>query len=78
MTDSSEEDSAPEVSPDGRYIVFGSLRGGGNQVWRMDMDGANQKQLNARDRRRPHILNFTGWSVGDLQLFRGRDSQSVH
>jgi eukaryotic-like serine/threonine-protein kinase len=45
LTDSSEEDSAPEVSPDGRYIIFGSLRGGGNQVWRMDIDGANQKQL---------------------------------
>ena len=32
LTDSSEEDSAPEASLDGRYIIFGSLRGGGNQI----------------------------------------------
>jgi eukaryotic-like serine/threonine-protein kinase len=45
MTDSSEENTAPEVSADGRDLFFGSLRTGGNQVWRMSIDGANPKQL---------------------------------
>jgi len=26
-------------------MVFGSLRNGGNQVWRADLDGSNQRQL---------------------------------
>ena len=35
----------PSVSPDGRYIVFTSTRAGVAQVWRMDIDGSNAKQL---------------------------------
>jgi Tol biopolymer transport system component len=34
---------APRVSPDGRYVVFGSLPG--SNIWRIDMDGNNAKQL---------------------------------
>jgi TolB protein len=36
------------ASPDGRYVVFASTRGGGPSVyniWRMDADGSNPKQL---------------------------------
>jgi serine/threonine protein kinase/Tol biopolymer transport system component len=37
---------APVASPDGRYIVFHSNRGGGTwNIWRMDRDGSNPKQL---------------------------------
>ncbi len=37
----------PSVSPDGRYIVFISDRDATNKtnIWRMDSDGGNQKQL---------------------------------
>lgn len=36
----------PEVSPDGRHIVFTSSRAGGTRnVWRMNMDGSDPKQL---------------------------------
>lgn len=36
---------APSVSPDGRYIVFGSWRADTINIWRIDIDGGNPKQL---------------------------------
>src|SRR5262245_7183573 len=39
------DNSYPVVSHDGRYIVFTSNRTGSAQVWRMDIDGRNQKRL---------------------------------
>jgi eukaryotic-like serine/threonine-protein kinase len=39
------EDQLPNVTPDGRYVVFTSERGGFPSIWRMDLDGANLKQL---------------------------------
>ncbi|HVE57636.1 MAG TPA: winged helix-turn-helix domain-containing protein [Pyrinomonadaceae bacterium] len=38
-------DSALTVSNDGRYVVFHSIRGGATDIWRMDIDGGNLKQL---------------------------------
>ena len=35
----------PTVSPDGRYIVFGSFQSATPGIWRMDIDGGNLKQL---------------------------------
>jgi TolB protein len=35
----------PKVTPDGRYIVFASERNGNQNIWRMDLDGDNPKQL---------------------------------
>jgi len=35
----------PRVSPDGHYIVFMSSRTGSTNIWRMDLDGNNPKQL---------------------------------
>src|SRR6266404_646230 len=43
----------PQMSPDGRYIVFASIHGESPNIWRMDADGSNQKQL-------------TGGAFGDL------------
>jgi Tol biopolymer transport system component/DNA-binding winged helix-turn-helix (wHTH) protein len=39
------DNNYPAVSHDGRYIVFTSNRTGITQIWRMDIDGRNQKQL---------------------------------
>ena len=38
-------DSALTVSNDGRYVVFHSIRGKPSNIWRMDIDGGNLKQL---------------------------------
>ena len=40
-----QDNTDPTVSQDGRYIVFASNRTGTRQIWRMDSDGRNQKQL---------------------------------
>jgi Tol biopolymer transport system component len=45
LLDKGTEDVAPEISADGRQLVFGSHRNGGIQVWRADNDGSNEKQL---------------------------------
>lgn len=38
----------PSMSPDGRYLVFYSNRGGSRQVWRAEADGRNPTQLTDR------------------------------
>ena len=35
----------PAISPDGRYVVWGSNRNGIFNIWRMELDGSNPKQL---------------------------------
>jgi serine/threonine protein kinase/Tol biopolymer transport system component len=35
----------PFVSSDGRYVVFSSARAGASNIWRIDIDGGNLKQL---------------------------------
>jgi eukaryotic-like serine/threonine-protein kinase len=35
----------PQVTPDGRYIVFSSKQSGTVRIWRMDADGKNLRQL---------------------------------
>jgi len=45
FTDSPGYDAEAVVSPDGKYIVFTSIRSGDLELWRMDIDGKNLKQL---------------------------------
>jgi Tol biopolymer transport system component/DNA-binding winged helix-turn-helix (wHTH) protein len=40
-----QDNTWPTVSRDGDHIVFTSHRTGGRFIWRMDLDGRNQKQL---------------------------------
>jgi Tol biopolymer transport system component len=45
LTDGAADNYAPQASPDGRTIIFGSRRTDLYQVWRMDSDGGNPRQL---------------------------------
>jgi serine/threonine protein kinase/Tol biopolymer transport system component len=49
LTTESTDDYSPVVSPDGKYIVFGSLRSGTARIWKMDLDGKNKIQLTEED-----------------------------
>jgi eukaryotic-like serine/threonine-protein kinase len=42
---SSRSDDEPQVSPDGKHVVFSSTRSGDREIWRADPDGANAVQL---------------------------------
>jgi eukaryotic-like serine/threonine-protein kinase len=45
LTDARGMNAFPSVPGDGRYIIFVSDRAGVPEVWRVDMDGGNPKQL---------------------------------
>ena len=45
LTPNDSSDKHPDVSADGRFIVFTSNRNGHDQVWRMNNDGSNQVLL---------------------------------
>lgn len=45
LTNSPGYDAEAVVSPNGKYIVFTSIRSGDLELWRMDIDGKNLKQL---------------------------------
>jgi Tol biopolymer transport system component len=52
------------MSPDGRYIVFASNRTGPFNIWRMDSDGGNQKQLTDGEIDRfPHFSADGQWII---------------
>lgn len=45
LTDAADDAGVPMVSPDGRYIIFFSMRSKTRQIWRMELDGSSQKQM---------------------------------
>ncbi len=49
----------PRFSPDGRRIAFTSDRGGGDNIWIMNLDGSDKRQLTKEDFR---LLNQPTWS----------------
>ena len=49
----------PRFSPDGKRIAFVSDRGGGDNVWIMNLDGSDKRQLTKEDFR---LLNQPSWS----------------
>ncbi len=49
----------PRFSPDGKRIAFTSDRGGGDNIWIMNLDGSDKRQLTKEDFR---LLNQPSWS----------------
>ncbi|HEX4738916.1 MAG TPA: amidohydrolase family protein [Allosphingosinicella sp.] len=49
----------PRFSPDGRRIAFVSDRGGGDNIWIMNVDGSDKRPLTKEDFR---LLNQPSWS----------------
>ena len=45
LTLNTRQNFDPVVSPDGRYIVWGSRSTGNTNLWRMSIDGGNPKQI---------------------------------
>ncbi|SFP67312.1 amidohydrolase family protein [Sphingomonas rubra] len=49
----------PRFSPDGRRIAFTSDRGGGDNIWIMNVDGSDKRQVTTEEFR---LLNQPSWS----------------
>jgi Tol biopolymer transport system component len=56
---SSASDSSPRFSPDGRYFVFISNRGGSEELWLANSDGSGARQLS---RLGAYLSGFPRWS----------------
>jgi Tol biopolymer transport system component len=52
-------ETQPRFSPDGKRISFTSDRGGGDNIWIMNADGSDKRQLTKEDFR---LLNQASWS----------------
>lgn len=61
-------DMQPKYSPDGKQIAFTSDRGGGDNIWVMDRDGANPKAVSSETFR---LLSQPDWTP-DGQFIVGR------
>ncbi len=56
----------PRFSPDGRHIAFTSDRDGGDNIWLMDADGKNRRQVTKETLR---LVNSPAWSPDGQYLF---------
>ncbi|NOT48020.1 MAG: hypothetical protein HOP17_09785 [Acidobacteria bacterium] len=45
ITNAGQDNTDPTIASDGSSIIFTSNRTGASQIWRMDIDGRNQRQL---------------------------------
>ena len=52
-------ETQPRFSPDGKRIAFTSDRGGGDNIWIMNADGSDKRQMSKEDFR---LLNQPSWS----------------
>lgn len=54
----------PKITPDGRYVVFMSLRNDQANIWRMNLDGGNPKQLtNGKNDWNPAVTPDSRWLI---------------
>ena len=68
---STQNESAPAVSPDGRMLAFGSTRSGESTVWISDISGQNPMQLTTRQGR---VSGDPRWSPdGQWLAFESRE-----
>lgn len=58
LADDSKGNIDPSWSPDGSQIAFVSNRGGAPEIWAVNVDGSNLRQLTAND----HQTRFPKWS----------------
>ena len=58
LTGGSAWDVQPRFSPNGKYISYTSDKSGGDNIWIMDKDGANKKQITKETFR---LLNNATW-----------------
>ncbi len=65
LTANARLNEGPTVSPDGSYIVFLSDRTGTPHIWRMSIDGGDQRQLTfgATGEQNPHVSPDGRWLV---------------
>ena len=59
LTSGAMWDMQPRFSPDGKMLAFTSDRGGGDNIWVMNRDGSNPKQVTKETFR---LLNSPAWS----------------
>jgi len=59
MAEGLSYDQQPRFSPDGKRIAFTSDRGGGDNIWVMNLDGGDKRQVTKEDFR---LLNQPSWS----------------
>jgi len=54
----------PVVSPDGRYLIWASRRADKRNIWRMNLDGGNQKRLtNGNNEGNPQVSLDGKWVI---------------
>jgi Tol biopolymer transport system component/DNA-binding winged helix-turn-helix (wHTH) protein len=62
---STEDDSHPDFSPDGRHVAFVSERSGTAEVWISDQDGSNPQQVTHLG---AHVASYPKWSPDGTRI----------
>jgi Tol biopolymer transport system component/DNA-binding winged helix-turn-helix (wHTH) protein len=62
---STESDSHPDYSPDGRMMTFVSARSGAGEVWVANADGSNPRQLTHLG---AHVASYPKWSPDGTKI----------